>query len=110
MNKKLCFLLITSIITTSLLTPVISAQQLTANTASTKTELVTIAKKTSSTKKEKIAYYRKKIAQLDAQIDILKESERNYAMSSEEYRNIVRKQINLLKKKKYYLLKIYDLN
>ncbi|ETT44733.1 hypothetical protein [Paenibacillus sp. FSL H7-689] len=110
MNKKVCILLSASIIAASLLTPAISAQQQhPAESTSSKAELVTIAKKTSSTKKEKIAYYQKKIGQLEAQIDKLEIELSKYAISSKEYRRNLGKQNSLLEKKLYWIQKIIDL-
>lgn len=108
MFKGLLSFLATSLFVASVINSTASAATTTpTGNAASNVRVVNIAKESST--QEKIAYYQKKFNQLQIQIDRLKLEEKKYARSSKEYRNVVKKQISLLKQQKYYVLKILEL-
>jgi len=107
MFKGLLSFLATSLMVASVINSTASAATISTGNTVSNVNVVNIAKESST--QEKIAYYQKKFNQLQTQIDRLKQEEKKYAKSSKEYRNVVKKQISLLKQQKYYVLKILEL-
>lgn len=109
MYKKICSMLAVSVMATSLLSAAASAEQVPTKSVTSSPELVTIAKKKTSTKLEKIAYYQKKIKELQVQIDKIDVQLSRTKKSSAEYRKLLMKQNSLLEKQNYWSQKIIDL-
>ncbi|OAB41305.1 hypothetical protein [Paenibacillus glacialis] len=104
--KKVAIFLTTFLIASTLFG---SIQSVSASSNSTKVVKSSVASKKVITDREMLAYYNKMMRQIDDKIRSLRLQEGRYAKSSQAYRDVIQQEIDLMKKKEYWLNKAIDL-